>query len=54
MYPVVAFFKLLDQVKNKLLKQFNVISWLIITTIEGFPAKRAYITFRADFYFCRI
>ena len=22
--------------------------------IEGFPAKRAYIAFRADFYFCRI
>ena len=22
--------------------------------IEGFPAKRTYIAFRADFYFCRI
>ena len=24
------------------------------SAIEGFPAKRAYIAFWADFYFCRI
>ena len=26
----------------------------IAIVIEGFPAKRAHIAFRVDFYFCRI
>ena len=28
--------------------------YLHVLTIEGFAAKRAYVAFRADFYFCRI
>ena len=29
--------------------------WIeVIIAIEGFHAKRAYIAFRVDFYFCRI
>ena len=27
---------------------------VMLCIIEGFPAKRAYIAFRTDFYFCRI